>query len=244
MATLAYCVRRAITSSASRKLESDIYMDTGFTQDTSVVSTYQDLNAPPKLPERRLTTLRENQPFEDEVEQSVPKSPKGENTHDYMETIFNSKAASSTKDGSTDAPRLRVENKDTDTLPPDIASPSRATCHGETCKPVGTVQIIEQNNPHKYMVMNTVYKKLTVEKDVDVDGYLLPSKTNVNPEPPSSVEKTSTVTLSRDMTISTVTCFLGEKEEPLGNAQSSKQIDTHGYKKRTTVDENILKGVN
>ena len=183
--------------------------------------------------------MSENKLFEDEGEQSVPKTPKGENIHDYMETIFISKAASSAKDRITDAISLRVGNKDT--LPNDILSGSRAICHNETCEPVGTVQIIGQNDPHKYMVMNTVYKKLTMEKDLDVDGYLLPSKTNVNPEPPSSVEKTSTVTLSRDMTgISTVTCSHGEQEEPLGNAHNIKRIDTHEYK-NSTVDEKILK---
>ena len=185
-------------------------MDTGFTHDTSEVSTYQDLNAPPKLPERRLTILSENKLFEDKEEQSVPKTLQGENTHDYMETIFISKAASSAKDGSIDAISLRVGNKDT--LPNDIPSGSRAICHDETCEPVGTVQIIGQNNPHKYMVMNTVYKKLTMEKDVDVDGYLLPSKTKSG------------------------------KKEPLNNAQPTERTDTHGYIDNTNVNKKLLKG--
>ena len=185
MATLAYCVRRTIKTRASRNSDSYIHRDKGFTQDTDVSYTYQDLNAPPKLPERRLTVLTENRLSEDERELSVPKTPKGESTRDNMETTFISKTASSAKDASTDAVSLPVENTlDTDTLPHDIASTSKAIFHDETCEPVGTVQIFGRNNPHEYMVMNTVYNKIKTEKDVDIDGYLLPSQTSGKPEPP------------------------------------------------------------
>eukprot|EP00057_Strongylocentrotus_purpuratus_P006350 XP_011660824.1 PREDICTED: deleted in malignant brain tumors 1 protein-like [Strongylocentrotus purpuratus] len=94
-----------------------------------------DLNAPPKLPERRLTRLSKNKLLEDEGELSVPKNPQCESTHDDIETIFTSKTALLAKDGSTDAMSLSVENKDTNTLPHDIASSSRAISHDETCEP-------------------------------------------------------------------------------------------------------------
>ena len=241
VATLAYCVCRYIKTKAGRNLDSDIYMDTGFTPDTSVSSTYQDLNAPPNLPERRLTRLGKNKLLEDEGELSVPKNPQCESTHDDIETIFTSKTALLAKDGSTDAMSLSVENKDTNTLPHDIASSSRAISHDETCEPAGNVPTIGQDNSHEYMDMNTVYKKLTKEIDVDVDGYLLPSKTSEKAEPPSSVEKTCAATLTRDITrISTATSFHCENEEPLGNAPNAERIDTHGYTNMTSVDEKLL----
>ncbi|XP_030836819.1 uncharacterized protein LOC115922307 [Strongylocentrotus purpuratus] len=203
VATLAYCVRRTIKTRASRNSDSYIHRDTVFTQDTDVSSTYQDLNAPPKLPERRLKVLTENRLFEDERKLSerklsVLKTPKGENTHDYMETTFISKTASSANDARTDAVSLPVENTlDTDTLPHDIALTSKAIFHYETCEPLGTVHIFGQNDPHEYMVMNTVYKTIKTEKEVDIDGYLLPSKTSGKPEPPCSVEKKRTLQQER-----------------------------------------------
>ena len=128
---LAYCVRRAVKSRARRNLENDIYMDfkdTGLNQDRFVASTYQDLNAPPKLPERRLTRLSkgstiiepcQNQRFYTDEQILAQQTRIGDNTHDYMDMTSMNKAASTNKDAHIYAYSLRFGNKETDTLPQD-----------------------------------------------------------------------------------------------------------------------------
>ncbi|XP_003730516.1 uncharacterized protein LOC100891003 [Strongylocentrotus purpuratus] len=106
-----------------------------------------DLNAPPKLPERRLTRLSkvstmkepcQNQRFRTDEEQiSAQQTRIDDNTHDYMDMTPRNKTASTNKDAQIDAYSLHVENKDTDTLPQDdTATVSRAICHDKTCEPM------------------------------------------------------------------------------------------------------------
>ncbi|XP_030851601.1 deleted in malignant brain tumors 1 protein-like [Strongylocentrotus purpuratus] len=120
-----------------------ICIQKGLNQDRFVASTYQDLNAPPKLPERRLTRLSkgsafiepcQNQRLYTDEEQILAQQTRiGDNTHDYMDMTPMNKTASTNKDAHIYAYSLRVGNKDTDTLPQDnTATISRAICHDET----------------------------------------------------------------------------------------------------------------
>ena len=163
-----YCLHRIRKRRAAKNVNADIYMDVtniGSMQAISLNSVYQDLNAPPRLPDRRKSGMlhhdyESNIATDDDVKADLNLSQyitKGE-PHKYMDMNTVYETPDNEKDFDLDGYILPTR---------DALSDDRVTATADQFRD-------DKSNNHEYTDMKTVYQTPSAGKDVDLDGYLLP----------------------------------------------------------------------
>nr|XP_054765112.1 uncharacterized protein LOC129271882 [Lytechinus pictus] len=235
--TLTYCIRMVRKKMARSNEENEIYMDfqdIGLNKGTITRSTYQELNSPPKLPERPLTmigkgsTMRSSgQRFNNDDEQVLTHHDrKCDSGHEYTEMGTTNNTVSANKEEHSYAYNIHPTRRQED---------SRES--------ISNGQFISQNKPHEYMVMNTVYKKIDVEKDEDIDGYLLPSNTSETQQFPIRAEHAkATMPADNDkISESRPDCSEDEDARLQKELQNTKRLSVHEYLNMTTFGQGMSK---
>ncbi|XP_041475670.1 deleted in malignant brain tumors 1 protein-like [Lytechinus variegatus] len=236
--TLTYCIRMVRKKRAGSNLENEIYMDfqdIGLNKGAITRSTYQELNSPPKLPERPLTmigqgsTMRSSgQRFNNHDERTLTHHDrKRDSGHEYTEMGTTTKTVSANKEEHSYAYNIH---------------PTRS--QEDSRESISNGQLISQNKPHEYMVMNTVYKKIDVGKDEDIDGYLLPSKTSETQQFPIQADYTkATMPADNDKISESSRPDYSEDENARlqKELQNTKRLSAHEYLNMTTFGQGISK---
>ena len=172
---------------AARNLDTEIYMDVTTMSSMHALSSgsaYQDLNAPPKLPERRKSDVLGHH-YESNIK-DIKDNHDGdlEEVHDYadMKTVY--RAPQTDKDLDIDGyllPNTEIPLNDGKS----VSDKRNCGCKMDMPKPsdekAGTGSLsqgIKENMKNDYMEMKTVYQKPKTGTDIDLDGYILP---NVRP---------------------------------------------------------------
>ena len=156
-------------------------------------SIYQDINSPPKLPER-LSAVVSSRKQKSHVAWTVSENTAGEQvhirgdsgqnaSHEYMDMKPIRERPRSSKDedidgyllptGTTPEPRVYMEIGTT--TADEVGSDNEIRMSRAR-------QINKQDAAHKYMDMKPISQKPATGTDVDLDGYLLPSSTALRSE--------------------------------------------------------------
>ncbi|XP_041475695.1 uncharacterized protein LOC121424151 [Lytechinus variegatus] len=251
--TLTYCLRTVRTKRAGRYLENEIYLDLqdiGINKGTMAPSTYQDLNAPPNLPERPLTTFRQSttrssgQRFHNHDERILTEKDREHGSHDYTEMGTTNKTVSADKDEHSYAYNIHLENSAKDNGPQDHITSMTSTRRQEDARErISHGQSNGQNKAQGYKVMNTVYKKIDVGKDEDIDGYLLPSKTNETAKSPIRAEHAkATMPADNDkISVSSRTDYSEDENARLQKEVQNTELSAHEFLDVTTFGQGISK---
>nr|XP_054765124.1 deleted in malignant brain tumors 1 protein-like [Lytechinus pictus] len=168
---------------AAGNFDNDIYMEV--TNLSSTSSTYQDLHAPPRLPDRQKTGVNSHE-FESQIIIDFGGNYDADNLnkvqnigegdiHEYadMKTIHQTHERNEDMDGY---------------CIPDTEMPSRDVKAIEDCDKTEMLKMSDdnagieflpkgknENMEHDYMDMKTVYQSPKSGEDLDLDGYLLPN---------------------------------------------------------------------
>nr|XP_054765120.1 LOW QUALITY PROTEIN: deleted in malignant brain tumors 1 protein-like [Lytechinus pictus] len=260
--TLTYLIRVVRKKTARRNLENEIYMDfqdRGLNTGEVAPSMYQDLNAPPSLPERTLTTSGQStmgsslQRFHNHDERILAHDDKErDSSHEYTGMGTTNKTASTSEDEHSYAYNIHLENSEEDNGSQDhttAMSPAMSTTitQEEAREPISHGQFIGQNKLHGYMVMNTVSKKIDVGKDEDIDGYLLPSKTSATPKSQIRAEQEEATIPADNDKISEPPrsdCSQHAQDENTRikkEAQNTKRLGAHEYLDMTSFGQGMSK---
>nr|XP_054765110.1 LOW QUALITY PROTEIN: deleted in malignant brain tumors 1 protein-like [Lytechinus pictus] len=187
--SIVFCIYRLKKKMAARNLD-NIYMDFADLSSLNALSTstpYQDLHAPPRLPDRQKTGVIRHE-YESQIIMDLAGNAVDVNKlqyigkgdiHEYtdMKTIHQT--------------YQRNEDKDMDGYSrPDTEMPSRDEKAIEDCGKTEMLKMSDdnvgiefspkeknENMTHDYMAMKTVYQKPKSGEDLDLDGYLLPDAT-------------------------------------------------------------------
>ena len=159
IASFGYCIHRFKKRLAARNLDTEIYMDVTTMSSMHALSSgsgYQDLNAPPKLPERRKSDVLGHH-YESNIKDTTDNHDDGlEEVHDYadMKTVY--RAPQTDKDLDKDGyllPNTKIPLNDRKSVT-DKRKPS-----DDKARTGSLSQGIKENMNNDYMEMNTVYQK-------------------------------------------------------------------------------------
>ncbi|XP_041475298.1 uncharacterized protein LOC121423855 [Lytechinus variegatus] len=188
--SIVFCIYRLKKRMAARNLD-NIYMDFADLSSLNALSTstpYQDLHAPPRLPDRQKTGVIRHE-YESQIIMDLPGNAEDFNRFQY---IGKGDIHEYTDMKTIHQTYQRIEDKDMDGYcRPDTEMPSTDEKAIADCGKTEMLNMSDdnvgiefspkgknENMTHDYMDMKTVYQKPKSGEGLDLDGYLLPDATS------------------------------------------------------------------
>ena len=244
IASLGFCIYRFKKRMADNNLNTEIYMDVATMSSMhalSAGSAYQDLNAPPKLPERRKSDVLVHH-YESNIK-DIKYSHDGdlEEIHEYADMKTGYQTPKTDKDFDIDGYLLLNTERPLNDRKSVSDKRNSGCTMGMKTTPDGYVsQGIKENVKHDYIQMKTVYQKPKTATDLDLDGYLLP---NTTPSLSDDSVKNKLTRENNDKESNMETgCIGGEGTIPLPQDTTHVKKEIHKYMDMKTVYQKSATG--